>query len=414
MTARGWLPSLRAGLAALLGLAAALAGCSPAGLSEGPAFLEERVSADYCRRSLSDPGDPEEETDGGLGGTGILGVISVAGQVRLGRQDFLYHPGTQVDSALGDFPVAELRRGDTVVVTAMKTASASCATGLAHYLPVIGEVAEAGSGDGGFRVLGAQVELAPGSEVEDASGRPAEAADLADGTKVAVSGLWRDGHVRATHVRIIGPGSRVRDAITGPLRFDENGDSFIGDVKVTVPGRRGAAGSHVTLDGSRVARTGIEAALGIYKPPAPGDPGPAGPAGALADGGLDAAALPPGLADALPPDAADRWADRAGRRPGGLPPGLPPSGGRGRDGRDRDVARDGRDRDAARDGRDRDAARDGRDRDVARDGRDRDLARDGRDRDLDRDRGRGERSRPSRAGNASGNSERSVSGLARD
>ncbi|WP_236638428.1 hypothetical protein [Mangrovicoccus ximenensis] len=170
----------------------------------------------------------EEETDGGMGGTGILGVITAAGELRVDGRSFLYRPEARVGSQLGDFPVSDLRRGDTVMLAAIKSASASCAVSVMHYLPVVGQVAGLSGNGRGFTVLGAEVELARGGSIEDGDGRPVPVSALEEGSKVAVSGLWEGTRIRATHVRIVDGRPRLRDSITGPLRVDGNGDSYIG------------------------------------------------------------------------------------------------------------------------------------------------------------------------------------------
>ncbi|WP_172329716.1 DUF5666 domain-containing protein [Mangrovicoccus sp. HB161399] len=323
MTQMRRLPAGRAGVAALVGFAAALAGCGlPERAGREMSLTEDRVSEQFCRKSLAGgTAEPEEETDGGLGGTGILGVITAAGELRIDGRSFLYRPEAQVDSQLGAFPVSELRRGDTVMVTAMKTARASCAVGMAHYLPVVGQVSRPGGADGGdsFRVLGAEVVLAAGSSIEDGDGRMVPASALDDGRKVAVSGLWEGTRIRATHVRIIDGMPRVRDSITGPVRVDGNGESYIGSVRVRLPASRRVPGRQVTLDASKIEREGGDVVLGIFRPDAPAREDGGSPAGALpaiAAGNAAAAVQDTPASGAPPPgqiraDAAERWADRA-------------------------------------------------------------------------------------------------------
>ncbi|MBE3639851.1 DUF5666 domain-containing protein [Mangrovicoccus algicola] len=292
----------------LVGLVAGLAGCAPPG---PPAKDATRAGGDAdgaqsCRRALSAPRPPAEDgTDGGIGGTGILGVVARDGELRLeGAPGFRVAADARVASALGAFPVSQLRRGDTVIVTAVKAAGAECAVGLAHYLPVIGTLeALAADGDGSFRVLGARVTLDPRAEISARDGARLSRAALAEGEQVAVSGLWQAGGIRATRVRLTGT-RPVAPQITGPVRLDEDGDAYIGDVPVRLPRGQRVAGRQVTLDATRIEM------------PEGGLPEADGAVAGLAMAGRSAAAEPgaaaSGAAGRKAADPVSDWADRRG------------------------------------------------------------------------------------------------------
>lgn len=192
MTGRiGWRRAAR-----WLALAALLAGCAADG------------------RQAAAPGpDPEEETDGGLGGTGILGAITGFGSIHVNGLRVVTPEDLEVASAAGPAGLAALREGDVVIAVAEEGADGLTARRIARYLPVVGPIdaVEAGS----MRVMGVAVDLTEIGEVRGRAGETLGLAALAPGREVAVSGFWDGGRVVARAVDLVDPATP--ESVTGAV-----------------------------------------------------------------------------------------------------------------------------------------------------------------------------------------------------
>ncbi len=169
--------------------------------------------------------------EGGIGGTGIVGVITALGSIRVnGLRVGL--EGAEVADAFGPQERGALRPGVSVTAEAAEGPEGLVARRVALTHPLVGPV-EALSGDGRrITVLGTGVALEPGVN-----------APLEVGDRVAVSGLWRGAEVVASRIDRLGPGPSAMAGALAP-------GGRLGGLGVSAPGLP-AAGAFVTLVGRR-------------------------------------------------------------------------------------------------------------------------------------------------------------------
>jgi len=173
------------------------------------------------RRRLA-AGDPRPPVEGGIGGTGIVGVVTALGSVVVGGQRVALPPEASVADALGPREPGSLGVGHSLTVEAAMTGAGLAARRVRVTHPVIGTVDDVSADGRALRVAGVSVTLAPGV-----------AARAGPGDRVAVSGLWRAGGVVASRLD----------------RADAGADVIAGDV------RRGTGGA--TLNGLALAAPGL-------------------------------------------------------------------------------------------------------------------------------------------------------------
>ena len=209
-----------------------------------------------------------EETDGGLGGTGILGTVTGFGSILVNGLRVLHADDAQVGSVLGDEPVSSLETGEVVLILATRTDTDLEAERIARYLPLVGEASMIDLDRSSVRILGIDVMLSPETVIRDQAGSRVGLGTITLRTRLAVSGFWTQGTVRATHLRMVA--ADFPDSVTGPVMRDEQGQVRIGGVALgsdapelsTVPAALSANG--VFRDGRLYAarlRTGLASPL---------------------------------------------------------------------------------------------------------------------------------------------------------
>lgn len=167
---------------------------------------------------LAESEKPHEEREGGIVGTGIVGMITGLGSIRVNGQRIVFPDDLMTASELGDRPAGDLLPGETVAVEAVLAGNEWAALHIRHYLPIIGPVSLAV--DGSPTVLGSAIETGPDTELVGFDGGTFEA-----GQWVAVNGLWRGGTVVATRVDRIG--HRPEAVVVGTYRPDPDGGGFL-------------------------------------------------------------------------------------------------------------------------------------------------------------------------------------------
>lgn len=163
----------------------------------------------------------EEEREGGIVGTGIVGTIQSLGSIIVNGRRITFDDTLMVPTPMGAKPAPALRPGETVAVNAQPDGADWKASGIALMLPLLGpaEVAE-----GRLTILGSDI-VTEGADLSDAGG------PLASGTWYAVSGLWQDRRVIATRIERVEPGTAQ---ISGTYFPTEAPDSFrVGGTTVT-------------------------------------------------------------------------------------------------------------------------------------------------------------------------------------
>ncbi|MEX3009739.1 DUF5666 domain-containing protein [Hoeflea sp. TYP-13] len=213
--------------------------------------------------ALAAENKPQEDREGGIVGTGIVGTITELGSIYVNGQHVIFPADMIVASPLGIKPAAALGVGETVVVEATFADGSWNADYISQYLPVIGPVSAAGAD--GFSVLGSEILI----DSDTAFDGVADAAALGQGDWVAINGLWRGNTVVASLVIKI---DRQDEAvIVGSYRSDgTQGPAYVGGTQIIGMTPRHAQPDDVLTVRGVPAQNGIEAlnvALGLFTRP---------------------------------------------------------------------------------------------------------------------------------------------------
>jgi hypothetical protein len=158
----------------------------------------------------------DNEREGGLTGTGVVGEITALGSIIVNAQRITFADDLAVTSALGPTHAANLVPGDTVAVAVDPSGSDWTATAITQTHALIGPVAQ--TGETSFTALGVPVTWPT---------------PPAPGTWVAVSGFWTPKGVQATRVQAIDPRPTV--SLQGSYRKDpKTPASVVGTVTLEV------------------------------------------------------------------------------------------------------------------------------------------------------------------------------------
>ncbi|GIT91696.1 hypothetical protein JANAI62_21530 [Jannaschia pagri] len=173
----------------------------------------------------------EREIEGGIGGTGIVGIATEVGGLVVAGRALTTDDGTRITDAFGALPAAALTRGDSLTVEAAGSVGSLVARRIHVTQPVVGTVTAASARQ--VTVNGVTVTLDSGLR----SVRP--------GSRVAVSGLWRGTEVIASR---LSPARSPLDLVSGDVSRGQ-GATRIGAVPVArLPGRP-PSGSFATAFG---------------------------------------------------------------------------------------------------------------------------------------------------------------------
>ncbi|MGF1502185.1 MAG: hypothetical protein ACFBSD_10245, partial [Paracoccaceae bacterium] len=225
---------------ALLAVVLALAAC--AGDTPPPPPPALAAADAVCARA----GDPDDDdTDGGFGGTGILGRVSDGPRLQVNGLDLRHAPDLTVAGVEGPAPVAALRPGETILAEAVEEGSALCAVRIARYRPLVGQVTMIDLATGRLRVLGVPVSVDADAPVRDAAGREIGLGALPLGARVSVSGIWNGETVAASAIDMAAPSGP--SALTGSV--DPEGRRLGGQRLDPAPGILLPPGEALTLIG---------------------------------------------------------------------------------------------------------------------------------------------------------------------
>lgn len=187
----------------------------------------------------------DEDREGGILGTGIVGTITRLGSIHVNGQHILIAPGMKVASALGTIPAHSLRPNDTVAVLVVPDGSYWRAVSLTQTFAVVGPVsAKVGTG---LEIMGTRVIPAAGTSVPRTR----------IGDWVAVSGLWQGDRIIASRVKAIPPQAKAR--IRGSyLALNKAGFQMVGGTRLTgISPRHLRPGDLVRAEGVPI-RDGLE------------------------------------------------------------------------------------------------------------------------------------------------------------
>ncbi len=180
-----------------------------------------------CSASLEDMADGQRPpVEGGIGGTGIVGVVTSLGSIHVGGQRVEIAPDTELRDAFGPVPPWALTPGVSVTVEAEARPAGLVARRVRLTHPLVGPVDSLSADGRRLEVLGIRVDLEPGVN-----------SPIEKGDRVAVSGLWSGRRVVASRIdRLADPGPSVLAGATGPAGDLAPGLSAVGGVPVVAAG----------------------------------------------------------------------------------------------------------------------------------------------------------------------------------
>lgn len=186
---------------------------------------------------------PAQETplrppEGGIGGTGIVGLLTDFGSVIVNGLRVVTDADPLVTNAFGPMELADLQRGHALTLEARAYADGHLEAARIHVAhPVIGRVGHvAGDGRSGV-VAGVAVRLEDGAT-----------GTLARGTQVAVSGLWQGNQVVAARIDTV---EQTQTVLAGQVTTVTPDAFVIGGRRVAMGGQTPpVAGTYVTVVGT--------------------------------------------------------------------------------------------------------------------------------------------------------------------
>ncbi len=140
---------------------------------------------------------PKEGREGGIIGTGIVGIITELGSIIVNGQRVTFEDDAMAQSPVEDRMAASLTPGETVVVVARPMEADWQADSIQLHYPIIGPLT---LDKGALTVLGVDLDLS--DAVDDTQ---LMAPTLKDGDWVAVSGLWKGDTLMVSKLTAIEP-----------------------------------------------------------------------------------------------------------------------------------------------------------------------------------------------------------------
>lgn len=137
--------------------------------------------------------DQDQPREGGLTGTGIVGIVQDLGSININGHWIRFDDDMMVTGPLGAISAADLRKGHSVAAMVTPAGSDWSATELVQTYPIIGPVQTLSQNE--MTIMGTTVDLSS----------LALSPDVVVGDWVAVSGLWRGEVVLASQVEPIAP-----------------------------------------------------------------------------------------------------------------------------------------------------------------------------------------------------------------
>ena len=161
--------------------------------------------------------DSDRQVEGGIGGTGIVGILTDFGSVIVAGYRVATPGDVRVTDAFGSRSFESLSRGDSLTVEASGPTSALEAKRIHVTYPLVGIVTAVADGGRSLTVSGVTVRL-------DSAAR-----GVSVGSRVAVSGLWNGAEIAASSVT---PARADLDLVSGTVTR-RGGRAFVGPVAVS-------------------------------------------------------------------------------------------------------------------------------------------------------------------------------------
>lgn len=175
----------------------------------------------------------EREVEGGIGGTGIVGLLTDFGSLIVGGQYVATNSQTVYSDAFGPLSKSNLALGDSLTVEAAGPAGNLVARRVHVTYPVVGQV----------NAVSGNMAQVNGVEVQMPTRRPA----IGIGDRVAVSGVWQGPRVIASR---ISAARSSQDVISGDVQRTGRG-SLVGGIAVRSAAlSRQAEGSFASVVGT--------------------------------------------------------------------------------------------------------------------------------------------------------------------
>lgn len=199
-------------------------------------------SASLFGCSITEPigRDDRKPAEGGIGGTGIVGLLSEFGSLIINGEKVITDSGTRYSDALGSISPNALSIGNSLTIEARRENDGLSAKRVHLTHPLIGKIEKSSSDGATLSINGIIVRVEPQAR------RTALRGDT-----VAVSGTWRGTEVIASHMAI--RATDTPSVIAGSVRpSDEAGSITIGATTIRLPefAPRLAFGSFATATGT--------------------------------------------------------------------------------------------------------------------------------------------------------------------
>jgi len=151
--------------------------------------------------ALPAPAQPRQ-SEGGIGGTGIVGILTEFGSLIVAGRRVAVDGVTQYSDGFGEISARDINIGDSLTVEAGGPVDMLTARRVHVTHPLVGEITAVANGGKELTILGTPVRLA----------RPNRLARV--GRRVAVSGLWRGNTVEGSG---LSPARDTRDLVAGTV-----------------------------------------------------------------------------------------------------------------------------------------------------------------------------------------------------
>jgi hypothetical protein len=189
------------------------------------------------------------EPGGGIGGTGaasqplrqvgILGTLRGFGSLLVNGVRVETPAGAPVATPYGPRQVSDLAAGHVVELAARGDDGTLRAQRIAQLVALAGPVEAVQADARALSVMGVPVQLAPGARVAADGGLAA----VRPGTRIAVSGLWREGGVVASRIEpaptalpALDAGPATTALVTGVIRVGPDGERRVGPLPLAFAG----------------------------------------------------------------------------------------------------------------------------------------------------------------------------------
>lgn len=143
--------------------------------------------------------EENEEREGGIVGTGIVGIINSLGSIHVNGQIIDFSPELPIISSLGPRVASSLKPGETVVVEAVRQADKWTANSIRHMTPLLGPID--GLSDNVISILGTSALITADTVLGDGLVLSAVKSEQ----WLAVDGIWKKDVLIASYIRKIEP-----------------------------------------------------------------------------------------------------------------------------------------------------------------------------------------------------------------